>query len=157
MTTRALQTLLGHFIFSLCFPLVILFTCFEFVYISFYFQISQEKIKPSLLTQRTVSRGQRGKGICRVVVWNIFILTASLTAAVSDHWYILRIVGSLIYCAIPAEVSANYLTYVQDCTLNQQFACTDLLWFVLLFFFFDLQLVRWCIWGSWVMLICWQE
>ena len=37
-----------------------------------------------------------------------------------------------------------------------KFACTDLLWFVCFCFFFDLQLVRWCIWGS-VMLRCWQE
>ena len=44
---------------ALCFPLVSVFTCFDFVYISFYFQISQEKIKPSLLPHRTVSCGQR--------------------------------------------------------------------------------------------------
>ena len=73
------------------------------------------------------------------------------SVSVSDHWYILRIAGSLMYCTIPAEVSANYLTYVQDCTLYQKFACFDLFCF-----FFDLQLVRWCIWGS-VMLRCWQE
>ena len=51
---RALQTLLwSSHNFSL------LSTYFEIVYISFYFQTSQEKIKPSLLTQRTASRGQR--------------------------------------------------------------------------------------------------
>ena len=34
-----------------------------------------------------------------------------------------------MYCTIPAEVSANYLTYVQDCTLYQKFACFDLFCF----------------------------
>ena len=70
---------------ALCFPLVSVVTCFEFVYISFYFQISQARIKPSLLTQDGQS-WPKGAGICRVVVWNIFV-----------------------FCSIPAEVSANYL------------------------------------------------
>ena len=79
----------------------------------------------------------KGAGICRhgCGVKHFHFKDISDSVAVSDHWCMLRIVGSLMYCTIPAEVSANYLTYVQDCTLYQKFACTDLLWFVLLFFF----------------------
>ena len=77
-------------------------------------------------------KGERYLSCCGVKHFHFNDISDSV--AVSDHWYILRIVGSLMYCAIPAEVSANYLTYVQDCALNQQFACTDLLWFVLFFF-----------------------
>ena len=41
----------------------------------------------------------------------------------------LRVVGQLIYCTILAEISANHLTYVKDCTLYEKFACTDLFCF----------------------------
>ena len=147
MTTRAL---IGHPVFSLCCPLVGVFTCFEFVYISFYFQISQEKIKPSLLTRSVVAKGCRYLSCCGLKHFHFNDISDSV--AVSYQWYILRIVGSLMYCTIPTEVSANYLTYIKDCTLYKK---NCLHWFVF-FFFSDLQLVRWCIWGS-VMLRCWQE
>ena len=64
--------------------LVGVFTCFEFVYISFYFQTSQEKIKPSLLTQRTVSRGQRVQ-VSGCGVKHFHFNDISDSVAVSDH------------------------------------------------------------------------
>ena len=83
MTTRARKRSFGHAIFSLCCPLVSVFTCFEFVDISFYFQISQEKIKLSLLTQRTVSRRQRVQVSVATVV--VHFKDISDSVAVSDH------------------------------------------------------------------------
>ena len=73
----------------------------------------------------------KGAGICRngCGVKHVHFNDISDSIAVSDHWCILRVGCSLIYCTILAEVSANCLTYVKDCTLNQKFACTDLFCF----------------------------
>ena len=135
MTTRALQTLLWSFhifsLFSTCYCIYMFWVC---LYFFLFPDLSGEDKTQSADTEDGQSwpKGERYLSCCGVKHFHFNDISDSV--AVSDHWYILRIVGSLMYCAIPAEVSANYLTYVQDCTLNQQFACTDLLWFVLFFF-----------------------
>ena len=131
---------------ALCFPLVSVFTCFDFVYISFYFQISQEKIKPSLLPHRTVSCGQRVQ--VSVMLW-------------FETFWFQRHLWSLIYpaCCWLTNVLHHprwgFCQLPHLCPGLHSLSKICLLWFIL-FFFFDLQLVRWCIWGS-VMLRCWQE
>ena len=112
---------------------------------------------PDLSGEDKTQSADTGRSV-RVQVSVVFSF-GTFSFSVSDHWYMLRIVDSLVNCTIPAEVSANYLTCVQDCTFYQKFSSKTRQqflahWFVL--FFFDLQLVRWCILGS-VMLRCWQE